>query len=564
MDTTSDADISDELAAALMRSFEEYDDDSLVVHEKKQVAKISNPATQMINNVLLDRAKFNQSFAAASSHCASINSVPGAKVKIPTDKNQLMREVKMKYVYDIYIFCDVCKLLFKEDEVCKQCSKSTKKRKDNYFIAIPIKQQILRMLDKNLQIIIKHVTQERQHDEFRDVFDSNIYKKIFEKCKDVILLPFTINLDGAKIFNSSKSSLWPIQLVQHCLPANMRFLRENILIAGLYCGPQKPDIPVIMSILAEEIQTLQQNGIYLWHKSELLHFSPTILFCSCDSPARAEVQNCKPSGFFSCPCCLQEGQSIKNIETGKSYIRFLKIQNPAKKRTHQDALSIGSDILNGKYSTNTNGLKGLSCMIAFANFDLVDSFAIDYMHGVCIGILPLMIDIWMGKKKVVYAENEIYRFKKLTMQQRLELNRRIMALKPPVKINHKPRSILDRSFYTANEFRSLLLYYLRFAVYGLLDKEIIQHFTLLSDAIYILSKSVISKIEIVTADAMLNKFVDKFESFYGINSVTMNLHMLRHYASAFNVLLRIEYRRHKKNVQISGGCSGNDCIQLQY
>lgn len=140
-----------------------------------------------------------------------------------------------------------------------------------------------------------------------------------------------------------------------------------------------------------------------------------------------------------------------------------------------------------------------------------------------------------GEKKLVYNENEIFRFKPLNRNQRLEINRRIIGLKPPMQISHKPRPILDRSFFTANEFRSLLWYYLRFSLYGILPKELIAHFTLLSDATYILSKVRVTKNEIIRAGNMLNHFADKFQHFYGVNAVTINIHLLRHYAnSVFN------------------------------
>lgn len=171
-------------------------------------------------------------------------------------------------------------------------------------------------------------------------------------------------------------------------------------------------------------------------------------------------------------------------------------------------------------------------MIAFKHFDLANSFPIDYMHGVCIGIVPLLLDIWLGKKKLVYGEDETYQFKPLSVSQRIQLNKRILSLKPPTRISHKPRSILDRNFFTANEFRSLLWFYLRHALYGLLNRDLIKHFTLLSDATYILSKSGITAIEVSVANNMLNKFADDFQKFYGKNSITINIHMLRHYANA--------------------------------
>lgn len=129
----------------------------------------------------------------------------------------------MQYEYETHIFCNLCNILFKKDEACESCKKATKKRKNNYFIYIPILQQIKHMLDKYLDLIIENITKERNQHELSDVFDSNVYKAAISKCSDQFLLPLSVNLDGAKIFNSSKSTLWPIQIIQHYLPANIRF-----------------------------------------------------------------------------------------------------------------------------------------------------------------------------------------------------------------------------------------------------------------------------------------------------------------------------------------------------
>lgn len=136
------------------------------------------------------------------------------------------------------------------------------------------------------------------------------------------------------------------------------------------------------------------------------------------------------------------------------------------------------------------------------------------------------------EKKIVYENDESYHVKPLNSRQKLQLNRRIILLKPTTRISHKPKPILDRGFFTANEFRSLLFYYLRFSLYELLSKELITHFRLLSDAIYMLCKFRITKNEVLKAGSMLEKFADQFELYYGKNSVTINLHLLRHYAQS--------------------------------
>lgn len=68
MESTNDQNTSDELSNLFLRSFEEYDDENIIVYENEPKPKITNPVSQMVNDVLLDRAKFSKSYAAACAH----------------------------------------------------------------------------------------------------------------------------------------------------------------------------------------------------------------------------------------------------------------------------------------------------------------------------------------------------------------------------------------------------------------------------------------------------------------------------------------------------------------
>lgn len=99
----SSLDTSLESSSDVLKSFGEYDcedEDSIII--------------EMVSNVLVDRAKNNKSYTAATDFAKCLNSIPGAQIRIPTEKNQSKREVEMKYQYDHYVFCDWCKVLFKQ------------------------------------------------------------------------------------------------------------------------------------------------------------------------------------------------------------------------------------------------------------------------------------------------------------------------------------------------------------------------------------------------------------------------------------------------------------------
>lgn len=111
------------------------------------------------------------------------------------------------------------------------------------------------------------------------------------------------------------------------------------------------------------------------------------------------------------------------------------------------------------------------------------------------------------------------------------MSSRIVSVTPTNELFRKPKSISLLGEYKANEFRALMLYYLRFALTGLLDSKYIKHFHLLCSAMYMLLSENISNDAIKEAEIRLQTFADDFEELYGENNVTIKLHLIRHLAS---------------------------------
>lgn len=249
-------------------------------------------------------------------------------------------------------------------------------------------------------------------------------------------------------------------------------------------------------------------------------FMPLITsFCG-DMPATSEVQSMKEhSGYFACRFCLHEGDLIKRANS-KSVVRYVR-RDGVSMRTHSDMLQIYRKLK----SPPVNGVKAISCMVAANNFDLVNGFSVDYMHCALLGVMKKLMALWLNSKN----HKEPFFISK---KRQVELSKRIVCIKPLIEITRKPRSIYERKDYKANEYRTLLLYYLRYCLVDLLPMRYINHFQLFSSAVYILLKEHVSNENITTAEAMLLKFADKFEDLYGKHNVTMNLHLIRHMANS--------------------------------
>lgn len=507
----------------LLQSFEGYS--SSDVESPKEKATLSKQQRTVIstktaiNDLFKHKIKFNASLKSIQN-VANILNINNAEFKVPMCLKSLKRQANMRFVREYHIFCESCNELC-VNGLCNQCNISTKKSKSNFIIEIPLEQQIKASLDEHFDDIMDYANRQRSN-LISDYDDCDIFKRAVKEYPDHIILALTINLDGAQVASSSKKSLWPIQLLQNYIPPNKRFRSENVLISTLYYGEKKPDMQKLLYPLASEIEYLQENPIKFWRNGKIFKCIPIILFCSADLPARAMLSGLKTyAGTKACTVCLHTGKQIKD-HSGKKYIRYVKVDPEPELRTHSGTISsIKKNKRNDEY-----GLIEIPAMLLFPHFNLVSGFVLDYMHNVLLGVMRLLLDFWMGNHRLCKGSKF---FQPMKQKDRDTLDRRLLALKPCSNITRKPRSVQERSFYKAIEYRNLLLFYLKFALRGLLDDKYVDHFELLSAGAYIFSKSTLCENEILLAEEMFKRFANQFESLYGSEGVTMNIHMLRHY-----------------------------------
>lgn len=133
-----------------LRSFGEYSslDTSLnecfLLQESNNVSK--NPVTVAINKLLQFQADHYTSNRATIQMAKIQNEVPGSGIEIPLSKKQMEKRASQKFSFEYYVFCEKCKEVTKHQEKCLQCDIITAKTRENFFIYIPVKQQLLLML----------------------------------------------------------------------------------------------------------------------------------------------------------------------------------------------------------------------------------------------------------------------------------------------------------------------------------------------------------------------------------------------------------------------------------
>jgi hypothetical protein len=106
-----------------------------------------------------------------------------------------------------------------------------------------------------------------------DVYDGLQYKKWKNFLNEPANVSFLVNTDGVAIFRSSKFSIWPVWIVINELPKSQRFLRKNMLLAGIWYSKVKPTMTTFLKPIIEEINELYTHG------NVVLYFTYNMYMC---------------------------------------------------------------------------------------------------------------------------------------------------------------------------------------------------------------------------------------------------------------------------------------------
>lgn len=521
-----DSSLSEASSEILNVTFAEYDiseNESSVVDPTRfaiEIAEIEHPVKKVVNEIVALGTRTQISINTVSQLAPKINELPGMLIEIPkTRKAQekfLDKVIKPRY----YANCDKCGELNECLTKCTKCSRLVEKKLDKYFTYLPIIDQIKQTLIRYFDVILAFLNRPPT-DGFSDTSDGLVHKEITSQYANELFLSLTVNIDGGKIVEKSSASLWPVQIYQNYLPPSLRFLPENILVVAFYYGRGHPNTFDLMFPLLNDLRAVNENGIQLMYNGIQHDFKLFVVACTCDLLARAMIQNFKnPTGISACSVCIHTGH--RNEERASNSIRICtryrygKEINISALRTHNDTI---------RHAQNKDhGVKGLSCLMTLAGFDIIKGVATDYMHGSLLGVTKRIIHIMLGLLKVSTS------FKPLSKKNQDTLNKRLKALKPYSSIKYKPRSFEELASFRAIEYKNYLFFYMKNSLSGLLEQKYIDHFELLSAAIYLLNKKTVLGCEIELADELLNSFCDLCEKYYGLASITMNIHLLRHYA----------------------------------
>lgn len=339
----------------------------------------------------------------------------------------------------------------------------------------------------------------------REVNPGNYYHFGLKKgiLKYSLVLPLSdhikiaVGIDGLPISKSSSGQFWPI--LAYIMP-----YRSYVFPIGIYYGYQKPlDSNDFLNDFITEVLELTTYGINI--KNETKKVSLEVMCC--DVPAKSFLLRVKGhSGFFSCTRCTHEGEYINNR------VCFPYNAIGHKKRSHDDYVSM----VNEEHHVSPI----ISSIVLIPGINITDSFSLDYMHLVCLGVMKKLVSLWMsnGPPNVRLSSLKV---KKLSSS----LNKMQNCITNDFV--RKPRGIEEYPRFKATELRQLLLYTGPVAFKDILPDECYQHFMTLNIAMRILLSTDHFKYADYAAK-LLDYFVKTFEQIYGAHFISHNVHSLLH------------------------------------
>lgn len=401
-------------------------------------------------------------------------------------------------------------------------------RKKSFFIEIPIVSQLQALFNQALMwemVTTYRFNRERTENVLGDIYDGALYRQHWDSgfLKDSRNISFVYNTDGVPIFKSSKYSLWPLFLAINELPYSHRFRRDNMLLAGVWFGPDKPFMLTFLKPFYNAFLQLETNGVNIVNpmNGEEITVHAILLCGSCDLPARCLVCNSiQFNGYYGCLRCQQSGKSLKTAKGGHVHVYpFIETDPSGPVRTKLSMIRDAQQAVQQKWCVN--GIKGPSWFAALKHHDIVFGTAIDYMHCALEGIMKRLLELWFTSKESGKPFN--------ISSQVEDVDKRISEIKPPNRISRCPRSIEGhRKYWKANELRAFLFFYGAIVLRGILPDVYYEHFMLFSEAIFTLCLTNVTLSQVAHTERLLLHFCVKFGKLYSEQYLTANLHSLLH------------------------------------
>ena len=357
-----------------------------------------------------------------------------------------------------------------------------------------------------------------------DVYDGKLWEEFMQVDSRAFLMAknsiaFMLNIDWFQPYKHRVYSIGVIYLAIMNLPRAIRFKRENIIIIGLLPGPKEPSktINTYLTPLVSELLLLWEGvSLRTCNAGDQL-FRCALICIGCDLPAGR-----KTCGFLSYTANLGCSRCYCNFGTGVFGKRDYSRENGTLRSNRKHREDVKTTLACSSKSAREHKESELgcrySCLLRLPYFDPVRMLIIDPMHNLYMGTAKYIFNsVWV--KRNIIDTNGIKK-----------INYKITSwvISPEVRFARLPACMEHSSSFTAEQWMIWVNYYSLNCLYGIIPSdhlEVWRHFVLASR---LLCKRQLSKDEIKVADALLLRFCSRFQTLYGPQTVTPNIHFHSH------------------------------------
>ena len=356
-----------------------------------------------------------------------------------------------------------------------------------------------------------------------DIYDGRVWSEY--KSNGFLESPFsyllTLNLDWFQPFSRVEYSVGAIYLSIQNLPCSERYKEENVILVGVLPGPSEPKLTVNSYItpLIEELEMAWNDGIKVTTQdgSEItIRLALTLV--TCDIPASRKL--CGFLGHNATLGCNKCLKSFNCITSGTVDYSGYDRENWTF-RTGQGHREQCRKVLNENTKTRMRNIESTygvrySTLLMLPYFDPVRFTVVEIMHNLFLGTGKYMFKVWLSLNL-------------LTKENLLEIEETISSFTVPHNLGRLPINIASNyGGYTAAQWKLWITLYSQVALKDVLPSSHYQCWLLFTRACSILSRRVITRDDIITADLLLLNFCKKFELLYGKEMCTPNLHLHLH------------------------------------
>ncbi|XP_072756904.1 uncharacterized protein [Anoplolepis gracilipes] len=394
---------------------------------------------------------------------------------------------------------------------------------NDFFAIINVSNEIANLIQNNHKYYDYVIRERVRNDEkFDDIIDGVLYKEFIDSLPihDKFNFATTVmNSDGSPVFESSKFSIWPIQMIINELPLDVRTSKP--IVCGIWFGKDKPNMNIFLKPYIVHMNKLSNDGIRCTIANEVRIIKVFTICCCVDSVARAPMQGIvQYNGYFGCNWCLHPGYYVAYKRGGS--VKYTLMNEVPPKRTEIETIEHMRQSLTSR--SPVYGVKRPSCLINLQGFNIITGFVPDSMHCLCLGIAEQFLGYWIESNNLPYSlsNNDINKIDNL-----------LLTIKVPNQVSRLSRSIRDKKYWKAREWENWILYYSLPILLCFPHLEIwVKHWSLLVEAFHILLKKSITRNEINHAHTLLTKFVEYTEHHYLKVAMTYNVHQLLHLAQS--------------------------------